>query len=61
VPDWTAHTAPFVARTVLFMVSVSNGHPCLLTPGVPYQYDPAWGKGALHGVVGPVCADSLPR
>jgi hypothetical protein len=45
VPDKTAHTVSFV-------VPVSNGHPCLLTPGVPCQYNLALGKGVLRGVVG---------
>jgi hypothetical protein len=36
---------------VSFVVSGSNGCPCILTPGVPCQYDMAWGKGTLRGVV----------
>jgi hypothetical protein len=40
-----------MARVVLYEVSGSNGHPYLLTLGVPYQYDPAWEKGAIRGIV----------
>jgi hypothetical protein len=46
------HTVPFEACTVLFVALVSNGCPCLLTLGMPCQYDLAWGKSALHGIVG---------
>jgi hypothetical protein len=52
MPDGMKHIMSFVACTVSFVAPVNNGHPCLLTPGVPCQYNPAWGKGALHGVVG---------
>jgi hypothetical protein len=29
---------PLVVCAMLFMMSVSNGRPCLLTPSMPYPY-----------------------
>jgi hypothetical protein len=52
VPDGTTRTVAVVARSVSFVALVSNGRTRRLTPGVPCQYDPAWGNGALRDVLG---------
>jgi hypothetical protein len=51
VADGMARTVSFVACTVPFVASVSNSCPCVLTRDVPCQYNPAWRKGTLRGVV----------
>jgi hypothetical protein len=50
--DGTVHTVACVACTVPFVAPVNDGCPCRLTPGLPCQYDPARGNGALCDVVG---------